>query len=78
MIFCPCSRVGFSCFAFGPILRAHGRGRGGEGGGKNADLLLTARPGVRPEGQGICSPLRAHRLDIARKYGGRATRPRAF
>ena len=58
-----------------PRLRAHGCGRGGEGRGKNADSLLTLRPGVRPEGHGIRSPLRAHRLDIASNSGGRDAPP---
>ena len=63
--------------AVGPVLRARGRRRGGEGRQKNANPLLTARPGVRTgEAKDSLAFARAS-ADIARKYGGRSMRLRA-
>jgi len=59
-------------------LRARGWRRGGEARWKNADSLLTARPGVR---NGVAKHSLAFArasADIARNSRGRAMRPRVF
>jgi len=72
------ARMGLSRSAFAPRLRAHGREHGAKGGEKMQIRYLLHGRGFGREGRQDCPPLRAHRLDIARKYGGRAMRPRAF